>query len=117
MKIWRDNLEIELTEDELDKAYRERKAYFNREDLIHKIKDYCDESDWENEIFRPDEDMIEIGRRKISVAELQKKIDSPEFMDDLERKFQNALDNNDSYWESFWLTAEDVIEDAFEEEE
>lgn len=111
MKIYRDNLEIELTEDEIDKAYRERKAYFNREDLIHKIKDYCHESDWEDEIFRPDEDMIEIGRTKISVADLQRKIDSREFMDELERKFQDALDNNDSFWESFWLTAEDVIEE------
>lgn len=111
MKIYRDNLEIELTEDEIDKAYRERKAYFNREDLIHKIKDYCDEEDWEDEIFRPDDDMIEIGKTKISVADLQRKIDDPVFMDDLERKFQNALDNNDSYWESFWLTAEAVIEE------
>lgn len=112
MKIYRDNLVIELTEDEIDKAYRERKAYYHREDLIHKIKSYCDEEDWEDEIFRPDEDMIEIGETKISVADLQRKIDDPVFMDNLERKFQKALDFNGSYWESYWLTAKAVIEDV-----
>jgi hypothetical protein len=100
-----DNIEIELTEDEIDQIYRERRKMFNKWDLIHKIKSYCDESDWEDEIFRPDEDMIEIGKVTISAGELQKKIEDPEWMDDLEDDFQSSLDNNDSYWESFWTTA------------
>lgn len=116
MKIVRNGVEIELTDDEVEKAYRERKSYYNREDLIHKIKAYCDETDWEDEIFAPDDMEVEIGNAVITVAELQKKIDDPQWMDDLDDSFENALGNNDSYWESFWMTAEAVIEDAIEED-
>ena len=116
MKIWRDNLEIELTEDELDKAYRERNAYFNRKDLICKIKEYCDEYDCEDHPIPSDEDEIEIGKQKITVGELRKKIYDKKWMDNLESSFQHALENNESFWESFWLTAEDVIEGAIEKD-
>ena len=114
MKIIRNGIEIELTDEEVQDAYRERKIWFNKQDLIHKIKSYCDEDDWENEIFAPDDDVVEIGKVSITVAELQRKINDPKFMEDLELEFQDALDNNDSFWESFWMSAEYVIEDALE---
>lgn len=116
MKIERNGIAIELTKDEIDQAYRERKRYFNKCDLIHKIKSYCDECDWEEEIFRPDSDEIEIGRVTIPAGELQKRINDPEWMENLELDFQNALESNDSFWESFWMTAECVIEDTIEKE-
>lgn len=116
MKIERDGITIELTEDEIDQAYRERKRYFNKCDLIHKIKSYCDERDWEEEIFRPDSDEIEIGNVTITAGELQKRINDPDWMENLELNFQNALESNDSYWESFWTTAEYVIEDTIQKQ-
>lgn len=116
MKIERDGITIELTEDEIDQAYRERKRYFNKCDLIHKIKSYCNERDWEEEIFRPDSDEIEIGNVTITAGELQKRINDPDWMENLELNFQNALESNDSYWESFWTTAEYVIEDTIQKQ-
>ena len=110
-------IEIELTDAEIEQAYREGRRYYNRCDLIHKIKQYMDDDDWEEKIECDDDDEFEIGNRIVTGKKLKAKVADEEFMRDLVESFEEGLNNHDSYWECYWLTAEAVIEDAFEEEE
>ena len=43
MKITRNGIEIELTEAELEEAYRERRRYYNMEDIKSKIENMIEE--------------------------------------------------------------------------
>ena len=99
MKITRDGIEIELTDREIEDAYRERRRYYNMEDIKSKIENMIEEYEGE-----PEEE------------KLKAILEDEEEIRDLADAFDNALDNNDSYWESFWMTAENVILDELEEE-
>lgn len=112
--IEQDGAVVTLDDMEVGKIYRLRRAYYHRADLIHKIKDFCDESDWSDEIFRDDEDVIEVGSVNIKVGKIKELIKDNDFMDELVSRFDEALDENDSYLESFWTTAYYIVEDAFE---
>ena len=99
MKIVRNGIEIELTEQEIEDAYRERRRYYNMEDIRSKLENMIEEYDGE-----PEEPI------------LKKFLEDEEAIRDLAEDFDNALDENDSFMESFWMTAEAVIKDAIEDE-
>lgn len=92
-------IEIELTNQEIEDAYRERRRYYNMEDIKSKIENMIEEYEGE-----PEEEKLK------AILEDEEKIR------DLADAFDNALDNNDSFMESFWMTAENVILDELEEE-
>ena len=98
MKITRNGIEFELTDREIEDAYRERRRYYNMEDIKSKIENMIDEYEGE-----PEEE------------KLKAILEDEETIRDLADAFDDALDNNDSYWESFWMTAENVILDELEE--
>ena len=99
MKITRNGIEFELTDREIEDAYRERRRYYNMEDIKSKIENMIEEYEGE-----PEEERLKV------ILEDEEKIR------DLAEAFDNALDNNDSFMESFWITAENVILDELEEE-
>lgn len=99
MKITRNGIEIELTNLEIEDAYREWRRYYNMEDIKSKIENMIEEYEGE-----PEEEKLK------AILEDEEKIR------DLAEAFDNALDNNDSFMESFWMTAENVILDELEEE-
>ena len=92
-------VEIELTNREIEDAYRERRRYYNMEDIKSKIENMIEEYEGE-----PEEEKLK------AILEDEEKIR------DLADAFDNALDENDSFMESFWMTAENVILDELEEE-
>ena len=92
-------IEIELTEQEVEDAYRERRRYYNMEDIRSKIENMIEEYEGE-----PEEEKLKVL------------LDDDEKIRDLADEFDNALDENDSFMESFWMTAENVILDELEEE-
>ena len=99
MKITRNGINFELTDREIEDAYRERRRYYNMEDIKSKIENMIEEYEGE-----PEEEKLK------AILEDEEKIR------DLAEAFDNALDNNDSFMESFWMTAENVILDELEEE-
>jgi len=117
MKVDTVTLTIDLTDEEIERAYRLRREYYNKCDLFHKINGMIgSDDDWDNEINCDDDDEIEIGNVTLTGEQLKEIVNHPDFMDGLEESFENALEQNDSYWESFWITAEEVIEEAIEDE-
>lgn len=92
-------IEIELTNQEIEDAYRERRRYYNMEDIKSKI-----------------ENMIEEYEGETEEEKLKAILEDEEKIRDLAEAFDNALDNNDNFMESFWMTAENVILDELEEE-
>ena len=108
-------LRIPLTDEEIERAYRERRRYYNKCDLIHRIGTYMDLDDYSEDLPCDDDDEVEIGSRTMTGKQIHALIADEKWMDSLISDFEDALDNNDSYWESFWCTAENVIEDAIAE--
>ena len=99
MKITRNGIEIELTDREIEDAYREKRRYYNMEDIRSKI-----------------ENMIEEYEEEPEEEKLKALLDDDEKIRDLADEFDNALDENESFMESFWMTAENVILDELEDE-
>ena len=89
---------ITLTDAEIEQAYRERRRYYNMEDIKSKIDNMIEEYEGD-----PEEEKLK------AILEDEEKIR------DLAERFDYALDNNDSFMESFWMTAENVILDEVEE--
>ena len=111
-------MQIVLTDDEIEKAYRLRQKYYNKCDLISKLKEYAgDDSDDDDRVNVDDDSEVEIGKCVLTGKKLKELVANENFMDMVVDHFDDALNNNDSYWESFWLTAEYVIEDEIEKEE
>lgn len=116
MTIERNGQTIELTDAEIEQAYRIRRKYYAKADLYHKINSMIGApDDWEDEISCDDEDEFEIGDAELTGKRL-KEIVTDEWISDLADDFENALDQNDGYWESYWITAEECIEEAIEDE-
>ena len=108
---------IKIPDEVEERIYRKRREYYDRLDLLHKLKGYADDADdWGEELGWSDDAEIEIGDVTLTGKELKEKINDPEWMDDLIEGFEDALESNDSYWESYWMTAEYVIEEAVKEE-
>lgn len=116
MKIERNGQTIELTDAEVEQAYRERRKYYFKSDIYHKINSMIGGTDdWTDEISCDDEDEFEIGYAELTGKRL-KEIVTDEWIESVAEDFENALDQNDGYWESYWITAEEVIEEAIEDE-
>ena len=98
MKITRNGIEFELTDREIEDAYREKRRYYNMEDIRSKI-----------------ENMIEEYEEEPEEEKLKALLDDDEKIRDLADEFDNALDENESFMESFWMTAENVILDTIGE--
>ena len=111
-------MQIVLTDDEIEKAYRLRQKYYNKCDLISKLQEYAgDESCDYDRVNVDDDSEVKIGKCILTGKRLKELVANESFMDRVCDHFDRALNNNDSYWESFWLTAEYVIEDEIEKEE
>ena len=90
---------ITLTDEEIEQAYRERRLYYNIEDIKSKVENMIEEYEGE-----PEEE------------KLKAKLNDAEWLRDTAEWFDKALDNNDGFMESFWLTAEKVIKEGLEDE-
>ena len=88
MKIIRNGQEFDLTSEELRQAYEEKQEEYYIDDIGNKVRE-----DYEIESCT-DNSNIDLG--------------------ELARRFDRALDNNDSYWDSYWCTMEYVIEEYLE---
>lgn len=80
MKIIRNGIEYELTNEEMRNAYYVMKMQYFKEDVEAQAEDIC--------VELSDDDI-----QKIAVS------------------VEKALGNNDSYWESYWMTIEYLIKD------
>ena len=88
MKIIRDGKEIELTAEELRAAYEEKHH----------------------------EHFVEDVQSSIDGMGIDKELDASDCKE-LAWRFDKALGRNDSYWDSYWCTLENVIAEYFEEGE
>ena len=106
---------ITLTDTEVEKAYRLRERHYDTLDMYCKLNNMIGGSIIHGaKIDCHDDCEFDIGDVTLTGKKL-KEIATPEFMDDLVDMFRNALEQNDGYWESFWCTAECVIEAAIED--
>lgn len=105
-------VEIELTEAELEQAYRERRRYYNIEDIKCKLEEILTEYE-----DYPDEYTTNISGiyASVTVGDIRAKLNDDEWLKVTAEQFDKALENNDGFMESFWLTAEYVIKDRLEE--
>jgi hypothetical protein len=108
-------LRIALTDDEVERAYRERRCYYHKCALIHKINLMLDGDGYEDHLNCSDDEEFEIGNRTVTGKQLKELIADDAVMNDMIDEFENGMDNNDYYWESYWITAENVIEDMIDE--
>lgn len=83
MKIVRNGIEIELTDDELREAFEIMNAKYLREDIISYAEG------------------MEIELSDETIGYIVQRVDK-------------CLGNNDSYWESYWMTIENIIEENVE---
>lgn len=86
MKIYRDGKEIELTAEELRMAYEEKHREYFTED----------------------------AKSSAEGMELEEDFDESDY-NELAWRFEKALGRNDSYWDSYWCTMENVIEEYVKE--
>ena len=83
MKIYRDGKEIELTAEVLRMAYDEKHLEYFAEDVKSSVEN----------------------------MELEEELDESD-CEELAWRFDKALGRNDSYWDSYWMTIQDVIENC-----
>ena len=114
MKITRNGIEYRLTDMEIEQAYRERENDYYKADLLDRLSQMLDLDGYDDELMGDPEKEYGIGNRTVTGKQLKELVDNPEWMNDLNLEFRHALENNDSYWESFWMTAEDVIADKID---
>lgn len=110
MKITRNGIEIELTNAEVEQAYRERRMYYNIEDVTTKLQNYLDEYEDESDDYE-----IWVGSNDTAkLGELRKRINDAEWIKDVAEQFDDDVWDNDNFMETFWLTMEEVIGDNLE---
>ena len=113
MTIERNGQTITLTDEEVERAYRERRLYYNMEDIRHKLDGYLEEYDGCS-----DDDEIHIKYRvDVPLKVLRRVANDDEWIENTAMEFDNALSENESFMESFWITAEEVIGDCLDGEE
>lgn len=102
---------IKLTDEEIEQVYRARRLFYNMEDIKSKLEDFIGEDEPEDEPVYIDHG-IEVSR-----ATLRRVLNDEEWVRNTAERFDNALEDNDSFMESFWLTAEYVIAEELDGEE
>ena len=85
MKIKRDGIEYELTYEEMRKAYDELDELYIMED----IKSRYDEDDMQGITYQDLKEMVS--------------------------RINHTLENHDSYWESYWMSVEYVVDNYLRE--
>lgn len=109
---------IELTNEELRQAHWEYQRDSWKCDLMTTLnRKIRNEWTYEDTIQCDDDDLIFIGKKTLTGKELKALVADDEWMEDLVLSFEKALENNDSFWESYWMTADCVIETAIERTE
>ena len=116
MTIVRDGKEIELTAGELEYAYRERRRYYKKQDIKQKIKDYCDEWDYEDTLKVKDDAIVDFDGLLLTGKQIRARYEDDAWLNMASEMFEEGLDNNDSFWECYWFTAEETICGALSEE-
>lgn len=110
MTITRNNETIELTEQELEQAYREQKHNYTRQDIIARLKSNFDDdtTDWDRVVI--DEDAsYEIGYYLDVPGKQLKELLTDNMIDEMTAVFENYLDRDDYYWDQYWENAESAI--------
>ena len=102
---------IKLTDEEIEKVYRARRLYYNMEDIKAKLEDFIGEDEPEDEPVYIDRG-IEVSRKT-----LRRVLNDEEWVRNTAERFDHALEDNDGFMESFWLTAEYVIAEELDGEE
>ena len=102
---------IKLTDEEIEKVYRARRLYYNMEDIKAKLEDFIGEDEPEDEPVYIDHG-IEVSRKT-----LRRVLNDEEWVKHTAEQFDRALEDNDGFMESFWLTAEYVIAEELDGEE
>ena len=109
--IQKTEIKIKLTDKEIEHAYRERRLYYNMEDIRSRLEQNIDEDD-------PDNKEVWIGSYlKTTAGKIRELLADEEWIRKCAEKFDDALSNNDGFMESFWMTADQAIEDMIEAEE
>lgn len=109
--IQKTEIKIKLTDEEIEQAYRERRLYYNMEDIRSRLEQNIDEDD-------PDNKEVWIGSYlKTTAGKIRELLADEEWIRKCAEKFDDALSNNDGFMESFWMTADQAIEDMIEAEE
>lgn len=103
-------IEIELTDAEIEAAYRERQAYYHTEDIKSRLAEHIDEDD-------PDDLEIWVtGSVFTTAGEIRRMMEDAEWLEKARQRFDKALWNNGGYCECYNMTADYIIEQMFEEE-
>lgn len=103
---------IKLTDEEIEQAYRERRLYYNIEDIKSKLEEILTEYE-----DYPDDYPTTIGGiyTRVTVGDIRAKLNDTEWLRKTAERFDDALSDNDSFMDSFWKTAQEVIEEELEE--
>ena len=113
MKIYRtingNETMIELTDAEIESAYRDRKKFYEKCDLVQGIGMATDLDYYDDQLIVEDAKEVEVGRRLLTGKQLKDLIEDKDFMDKSVDRFEHALDNVDTYNECYWEIAETVI--------
>ena len=110
MKIMRNGIVIELTDAEIEDAYREREAYYHTEDIKSRLAEHIDEDD-------PDDRVIWVtGSACTTAGEIRRMMEDPEWLEKARQRFDKALWHNDGYYECYNMTADYIIKQMIEEE-
>lgn len=109
MKIKRNGIEIELTDEEIEQAYREGRLYYNMEDIRSRLEQNIDDDDPDNK------EVWVTNYMETTAGRIRELLADNEWIRKCAERFDDALGNNDGFMESFWMTADQVIEDMLEE--
>ena len=113
MTIERNGQTIELTDAEIEQAYRDRRLYYNMEDIKCKLEEFIGEEEDE-----PEDEPVYIDHGvEVLRKTLRRVLNDDEWVRNTARHFDDALEGNDSFMESFWLMAEYVIAEELKGEE
>lgn len=113
MTIVREGIEYELTPEEMRKAFNEMKGSYYKEDLISRIiEKVIDEEDIDNY----DNWCGELPKEENPTEKSKVLRELFEDVDFLADALHRALDYNDSFWDSYWRTADYVIDEAVKTE-
>ena len=103
-------LRIPMTDSEIEQAYRERRLYYNIEDIKSRMETYIDDD-------MDDDEVVEVGSVETTAGTVRKLLKNDEWLKSCAEYFDEKLSDNDSFMESFWLQAEYCIEESIEGEE
>jgi len=105
-------IKITLTDEEIEQAYREQCLHYHIEDIKSRLEDILTEYE-----DYPDDHQTTIGGiyTRVTVGDIRAKLNDTEWLRKTAERFDDALSDNGSFMDSFWMTAQRVIEEELEE--